>query len=250
MREPLPPQLAPGARALMRAMYAGVAQYDREELLAAMRAGKLRAAKEGRWAGGSLPYGLRLEVTRAPGRAKPVKRLVPRRGGRPRGARNLHALRRGPVAEADRRTPRRARRGAPDGRLVAAVHCQLHAPQPLLQGQGGCGGAATRRRTRGAAGASTTRRPQGWSPTRTTRCLQSCRPVCGSGAPGCARRTRRSPRATRDTSTCCARSSSAACAGAPTPASPIGGGGSSTSATRWPTATCRNAGTGACARRR
>jgi site-specific DNA recombinase len=48
VREPVPSQLAPGARALMRAMYAGVAQYDREELLAAMRAGKVRAAKEGR----------------------------------------------------------------------------------------------------------------------------------------------------------------------------------------------------------
>lgn len=48
VRESVPSQLAPGARALMRAMYAGVAQYDREELLAAMRAGKVRAAKEGR----------------------------------------------------------------------------------------------------------------------------------------------------------------------------------------------------------
>lgn len=60
----------------MRAMYAGVAQYDREELLAAMRAGKLRAAKEGRWAGGSVPFGLQLETVRLPGRVKPVKRLV------------------------------------------------------------------------------------------------------------------------------------------------------------------------------
>ncbi|MFL6209242.1 MAG: recombinase family protein [Pyrinomonadaceae bacterium] len=76
IREPVPSQLAPGARALMRAMYAGVAQYDREELLAAMRAGKLRAAKEGRFAGGSVPYGLKLEACRLPGRMKPVKRLV------------------------------------------------------------------------------------------------------------------------------------------------------------------------------
>jgi site-specific DNA recombinase len=77
VREPVPSQLAPGARALMRAMYAGVAQYDREELLAAMRAGKVRAAKEGRWSGGKVPYGLRLESVRMAGRAKPVKRLVP-----------------------------------------------------------------------------------------------------------------------------------------------------------------------------
>jgi site-specific DNA recombinase len=77
VREPVPSQLAPGARALMRAMYAGVAQYDREELLASMRAGKLRAAKEGRWSGGKVPYGLRLDAVRAPGRAKPIKRLVP-----------------------------------------------------------------------------------------------------------------------------------------------------------------------------
>ena len=76
IREPVPSQLAPGARALMRAMYAGVAQYDREELLAAMRAGKLRAAKEGRFAGGSVPYGLKLETVRVVGRNKPVKRLV------------------------------------------------------------------------------------------------------------------------------------------------------------------------------
>jgi site-specific DNA recombinase len=77
IREPVPSQLAPGARALMRAMYAGVAEFDREELLAAMRAGKLRAAKEGRFPGGSVPFGLRLEVMRLPGRAKPVKRIVP-----------------------------------------------------------------------------------------------------------------------------------------------------------------------------
>ncbi|HWW74962.1 MAG TPA: recombinase family protein, partial [Pyrinomonadaceae bacterium] len=76
VREPVPSQLAPGARALMRAMYAGVAQYDREELLAAMRAGKVRAAKEGRWSGGKVPHGLRLEAVRVPGRVKPVKRLV------------------------------------------------------------------------------------------------------------------------------------------------------------------------------
>lgn len=76
IREPVPSTLAPGARALMRAMYAGVAQYDREELLAAMRAGKLRAAKEGRFPGGSVPFGLKLETTRLPGRSKPVKRLV------------------------------------------------------------------------------------------------------------------------------------------------------------------------------
>ncbi|HVF54727.1 MAG TPA: recombinase family protein [Pyrinomonadaceae bacterium] len=76
IREPVPSQIAPGARALMRAMYAGVAQYDREELLAAMRAGKLRAAKEGRWAGGNVPFGLKLEICRVAGRAKPVKRLV------------------------------------------------------------------------------------------------------------------------------------------------------------------------------
>jgi site-specific DNA recombinase len=77
VREPVPSQLAPGARALMRAMYAGVAQYDREELLAAMRAGKVRAAKEGRWSGGKVPFGLRLEQGRIAGRVKPVKRLAP-----------------------------------------------------------------------------------------------------------------------------------------------------------------------------
>lgn len=77
VREPVPSQLAPGARALMRAMYAGVAQYDREELLAAMRAGKVRAAKEGRWSGGKVPFGLRLETVRITGRVKTVKRLVP-----------------------------------------------------------------------------------------------------------------------------------------------------------------------------
>jgi site-specific DNA recombinase len=76
IREPVPSQLAPGARALMRAMYAGVAEFDRHELLAAMRAGKLRAAKEGRWSGGSVPFGLRLETVRVPGRTKPVKRLA------------------------------------------------------------------------------------------------------------------------------------------------------------------------------
>ena len=57
IREPVPSQLAPGARALMRAMYAGVAQYDREEDLAAMRAGKVRAAREGRYNGGNIPSG-------------------------------------------------------------------------------------------------------------------------------------------------------------------------------------------------
>src|SRR5215212_3836275 len=77
VREPVPSQIAPGARALMRAMYAGVAQYDREELLAAMRAGKVRAAKEGRWSGGKVPYGMRLEAVRMAGRVKPVKRLAP-----------------------------------------------------------------------------------------------------------------------------------------------------------------------------
>lgn len=74
VREPVPSQLAPGARALMRAMYAGVAQYDREELLAAMRAGKIRAAKEGRWAGGKIPFGYQLEASREGSRT--VKRLV------------------------------------------------------------------------------------------------------------------------------------------------------------------------------
>jgi site-specific DNA recombinase len=58
-------------------MYAGVAQYDREELLAAMRAGKVRAAKEGRWSGGRVPFGMRLETVRVAGRVKPVKRLAP-----------------------------------------------------------------------------------------------------------------------------------------------------------------------------
>ncbi|MDT7779445.1 MAG: site-specific recombinase [Acidobacteriota bacterium] len=77
VREPVPSQIAPGARALMRAMYAGVAQYDREELLAAMRAGKVRAAKEGRWSGGKVPFGLKLEAVRVTGRAKPSKRLAP-----------------------------------------------------------------------------------------------------------------------------------------------------------------------------
>ncbi|PYS81273.1 MAG: hypothetical protein DMF67_17385 [Acidobacteria bacterium] len=77
VREPVPGQLAPGARALMRAMYAGVAQYDREEDLASMRAGKERAAREGRYVGGTVPFGLKLEALRAPGRRKPVKRLVP-----------------------------------------------------------------------------------------------------------------------------------------------------------------------------
>lgn len=77
VREPVPSQIAPGARALMRAMYAGVAQYDREELLAAMRAGKVRAAKEGRWSGGKVPFGLKLETARVAGRVKPIKRLAP-----------------------------------------------------------------------------------------------------------------------------------------------------------------------------
>src|SRR5947209_2210025 len=68
VREPVPGQLAPGARALMRAMYAGVAQYDREEDLASMRAGKERAAREGRYVGGTVPFGLKLEALRAPER--------------------------------------------------------------------------------------------------------------------------------------------------------------------------------------
>ena len=42
-----------------------------------MRAGKVRAAKEGRWSGGKVPFGLRLESVRVPGRVKPVRRLVP-----------------------------------------------------------------------------------------------------------------------------------------------------------------------------
>ncbi|HEY0003762.1 MAG TPA: recombinase family protein [Pyrinomonadaceae bacterium] len=75
IREPVPSQLAPGARALMRAMYAGVAQYDREELLAAMRAGKIRAAKEGRWSGGKIPYGCTLKTEKLGLRT--VKRLIP-----------------------------------------------------------------------------------------------------------------------------------------------------------------------------
>src|SRR5256714_1580670 len=77
VREPVPSQLAPGARALMRAMYAGVAQYDREEDLASMRAGKVRAAREGRYCGGTVPFGLKAEALRVPGRKKPVKRLTP-----------------------------------------------------------------------------------------------------------------------------------------------------------------------------
>jgi site-specific DNA recombinase len=76
VREPVPSQLAPGARALMRAVYAGVAQHDREEDLAQMRAGKVRAAKEGRYNGGAVPFGLKLSIERIAGRKKPVKRLV------------------------------------------------------------------------------------------------------------------------------------------------------------------------------
>ncbi len=77
IREPVPGQIAPGARALMRAMYAGVAEFDRVEFLSWMNAGKLRAAKEGRWSGGSVPYGLKLSVERTGGaHSRSVKRLV------------------------------------------------------------------------------------------------------------------------------------------------------------------------------
>ncbi|PYS81602.1 MAG: hypothetical protein DMF67_16200 [Acidobacteria bacterium] len=76
VREPVLSQFAPGARALMRAMYAGVAQYDREEDLAAMRAGKVRAAREGRYNGGNVSFGLKLAFEKIAGRKKPVKRLV------------------------------------------------------------------------------------------------------------------------------------------------------------------------------
>jgi site-specific DNA recombinase len=74
IREPVPSNLAPGARALMRSLYAGVAQYDREEFLAAMRAGKVRAAREGRWSGGRVPYGYQLETVKQGGRS--IKRLI------------------------------------------------------------------------------------------------------------------------------------------------------------------------------
>ncbi|MCA1594694.1 MAG: recombinase family protein, partial [Acidobacteria bacterium] len=76
IREPVPSQIAPGARALMRAMYAGVAEFDRVEFLSWMNAGKVRAAKEGRWSGGSVPYGLKLSVERTSAHSRPVKRLV------------------------------------------------------------------------------------------------------------------------------------------------------------------------------
>jgi site-specific DNA recombinase len=42
-----------------------------------MRAGKVRAAKEGRWSGGKVPFGMKLETVRVAGRVKPVKRLAP-----------------------------------------------------------------------------------------------------------------------------------------------------------------------------
>jgi DNA invertase Pin-like site-specific DNA recombinase len=103
IREPVPSQLAPGARALMRAMYAGVAQYDREELLAALRAGKLRAAKEGRF-GGGLDH-----------------------------PRTLHALCKWPIATEDRPQLQRARRPASDRRPLATDHTLLHARESRVQ---------------------------------------------------------------------------------------------------------------------
>lgn len=64
VREPVPKEMNPGARSLMRAVYAGVAEHDREDFLANSREGMERAAREGRWCGGRPPFGYKLEPLR------------------------------------------------------------------------------------------------------------------------------------------------------------------------------------------
>lgn len=64
VREPVPKEMNPGARSLMRAVYAGVAEHDREDFLANSREGMERAAREGRWCGGRPPFGYQLEPIR------------------------------------------------------------------------------------------------------------------------------------------------------------------------------------------
>ncbi|MGA9993809.1 MAG: recombinase family protein [Pyrinomonadaceae bacterium] len=60
IREPVPAEASPGARAMMRAIYAGVAQYDREDILANSKAGMERVAHAGGWLGGRTPFGYKL----------------------------------------------------------------------------------------------------------------------------------------------------------------------------------------------
>lgn len=57
IREPVPPEATPGARAMMRAVYAGAAESDRVDILANSLEGMERAAREGRWNGGRPPFG-------------------------------------------------------------------------------------------------------------------------------------------------------------------------------------------------
>lgn len=67
VREPVPREMNPGARALMRAVYAGAAEADREDFLANSREGMERAAREGRWCGGPAPFGYHVETVRVTG---------------------------------------------------------------------------------------------------------------------------------------------------------------------------------------
>jgi site-specific DNA recombinase len=57
IREPVPSEATPGARAMMRAVYAGAAESDRVDILANSLEGMERAAREGRWNGGRPPFG-------------------------------------------------------------------------------------------------------------------------------------------------------------------------------------------------
>lgn len=61
IREPVPSEMSLGAKSLMRAVYAGVSQYYREDLIANSKAGMERAAREGRWLGGRPPFGYKVK---------------------------------------------------------------------------------------------------------------------------------------------------------------------------------------------
>jgi site-specific DNA recombinase len=76
VREPVPREASAGARAMMRAMYAGVAQYDREDIIANSRAGMERVARAGGWLGGRPPFGYRLVPFVSPDLTYRGKRLA------------------------------------------------------------------------------------------------------------------------------------------------------------------------------
>jgi len=119
-------------RTLFRHIKGAISEYEKAMIVARLRAGRRKKARQGGYPGGWVPYGYKLEGegTEAAG--------CGRSGGGDHPA-DLHRIRAGLEHEADRGGPDCGRRFDGEGRQVGAGYHRDHRPECLLRGPGRAG---------------------------------------------------------------------------------------------------------------